>query len=124
MAQHTEESTPNSRIIAIFSITALILLALAGYLFYQNADLRKEIVRMNQEYTDLQQVNIELDEEFQAAQKQLEALKGDNVELNKLIDEQIAKLEEQKNQIAILVQRNRNFQEAREEIDELKATVE
>jgi len=124
MAQHTEESTPNSRIIAIFSITALILLALAGYLFYQNADLRKEIVRMNQEYTDLQQVNIELDEEFQAAQKQLEALKGDNVELNKLIDEQIAKLEQQKNQIAILVQRNRNFQEAREEIDELKATVE
>lgn len=124
MTPHTEETSHNSRNIAIFSVTALILLALAGYLFYQNAQLRKEIVRINQEYTDLQDVNVELDEEFQAAQKHLESLKGDNIELNKLIDEQIAKLEEQKNQIAILVQKNRDFNEAREEIDELKATIE
>lgn len=124
MEQHTEESSNPSRNIAIFSITALILLALAGYLFYQNAQLRKEIVRINQEYSDLQGINVQLDEEFQSAQQQLEALKGDNIELNKLIDEQIAKLEEQKNQIAILVQKNRNFEEAQKEIDELRATVE
>lgn len=78
---------------------------------------------MDQEFTNLQDVNIQLDEEFQAAQNELEALKGDNQELNKLIDEQIGKLEEQKNQISVLVRKNRNFAEAQEEIQELKATV-
>lgn len=124
MSTNSESSPQSSRNIAIFSVTALILLALAGYLFYQNAQLRKDIIRLNQDYTNLQDVNVQLDEEFQAAQKQLESLKGDNVELNKLIDEQIGKLEDQKNQIAILVGKSRNMDQARKEIDELKATVE
>ena len=124
MSSNTDQPNQTSRNIAIFSITALILLILAGYLFYQNAQLRKDIVHMEEEFSNLQDVNVQLDEEFQSAQKQLEALKGDNAELNKLIDEQIGKLEEQKNQIAILVRKNRNLTEAQKEIDEMWATVE
>lgn len=124
MSTNNDQSSQSSRNIAIFSITALILLMLAGYLFYQNTQLRKDIVRMNEEFSNLQDVNVQLDEEFQAARKQLESMKGDNVELNKLIDEQIAKLEDQKNQIAILVRKNRDMEEAQVEIDELRATVE
>lgn len=114
----------SSRNIAIFSVTALILLSLAGYLFYQNSQLRKEILKLDQEYTSLQDVNVQLDEEFQAAQTELESLKGDNEQLNNLIDEQIGKLEDQKNQIAVLVRKNRNLGEAQEEIKELRATVD
>jgi len=117
-------SDNSSRNIAIFSVTALILLILAAYLFYQNGQLRKDIVNMNREFTELQEMNVQLDEEFQAAQQELESLKGDNVELNNLIDEQIKKLEDQKNQIAALIRKNRNFAEAQEEINELRASLE
>lgn len=116
-------SEQSSRNIAIFSVIALLLLVLSGYLFYQNTQLRKDMVRMDQEFTDLQDINIQLDEEFKSAQRELESLKGENVELNKLIDEQIGKLEEQKNQIALLVRQNRDYSEAQEEIEELRATV-
>ncbi len=117
-------SDNSSRNIAIFSVTALILLLLAAYLFYQNGQLRKDIVKMDKEFMDLQDVNVQLDEEFQDAQQQLESLKGDNIELNKHIDEQIRKLEEQKNQIAGLIRKNRNLAEAQEEIKELRASLD
>lgn len=121
----TDKSTDNSsRNIAIFSVTALILLLLSAYLFYQNGQLRKDIVKMEKDFMDLQDVNVQLDEEFQAAQQELEALKGDNAELNMHIDEQIRKLEEQKNQIAVLIRKNRNLTEAQEEIKELRASLD
>lgn len=114
----------SSRNIAIFSVIAILLLIVGAYLFYQNTQLRKDLINMEQEYSNLEEVNAQLDDEFQAAQNELESLKGDNIELNKLIDQQIQKLGEQKNQIAVLIRKNRNLDEAREEIQELRASLD
>ncbi|WP_236978314.1 hypothetical protein [Membranihabitans maritimus] len=117
-------SENTSKNIATFSVIALILLGIAGYLFYQNTQLRKEIAQNDAEYLQLEEVNSQLDSEYQVAQKELNALKGDNEELNKLIDQHLMEIENQKNQIASMVGVNRDFEAAKNEISELKATVE
>lgn len=118
------EKEKQSRHTALFSIIALILLAVAAYLFYQNTQLRKNVIKIEGEFTDLQDIYSELDSQFLEAEQQLEAMRDDNEELNHLIDLQIKEIEEHKNRIATLIRQNRNYGEAREEISELRATVE
>lgn len=118
------EKEKQSRHTALFSIIALILLAVAAYLFYQNTQLRKDVIQIEGEFADLQNIHTELDSQFLDAQEQLESMRDDNEELNRLIDTQIREIEEHKNRIASLIRQNRNYNEAREELSELRATVE
>lgn len=114
----------NSKSIALFSILALILLSAGGYLFYQNAQLRQDIMEKDLEFSELQEIHTELDSQYLDAQNQLESLKGDNAELNRIIDKQLQEIREHKNQISALIRDNKNYGEAREELSELRATVE
>lgn len=117
----TEKSSKN---VAIFSVIAIILLLISAYLFYQNAQLKKEVMGMKNEYIMLEEVNHELDSQYMEAEQQLLNLKGDNALLNQRIDEQIQELAKQKNEISSLISRNKNYQSAKNEISELKATLE
>src|SRR5690625_6826659 len=80
------EKQNQSRHTALFSVIALILLAIAAYLFYQNTQLRKDIIQREGEFTELRDIHAELDSQFLEAQEELEAMRDDNEELNRMID--------------------------------------
>lgn len=118
------EKQNQSRHTALFSVIALILLAIAAYLFYQNTQMRKDIIQREREFIELRDIHAELDSQFLEAQQELEAMRDDNEELNQMIDTQLREIEQHKNRITALIRQNKNYDEAREEISELRATVE
>src|SRR5690625_6811522 len=97
-----------SRLTALFSVIALILLAMAAYLVYQNTQLRKDIIQREGEVSELRDIHAELDSQFLEAQEELEAMRDDNEELNRMIDAQLRENEHHKNRIAGLIRQNNN----------------
>ncbi|NJL74186.1 MAG: hypothetical protein HC892_03230 [Saprospiraceae bacterium] len=114
-------STSRQNLIIIAAVVIALLLGVNVFLLINKA---KQDAK-NKELTE--QVD-EQDEEIQTLNKQildeqakLESLKGENDELNALIDEQKLALEEQKGRIAQLVRSNGGYEKAKSEIKRLTA---
>ena len=114
-------STSRQNLIIIAAVVIALLLGVNVFLLINKA---KQDAK-NKELTE--QVD-EQDEEIQTLNKQildeqakLESLKGENDELNALIDEQKLALEEQKERIAQLVRSNGGYEKAKSEIKRLTA---
>ena len=105
----------------VLSGTALVvLLLLSGYLFYSNTQLKKANNEQAQTMLDMEQVQHELDSDYQAALESIESLRTDNMELNALIDNQKEELKAQKARVNELIWTKRELTKAREEIGEFE----
>lgn len=103
-----------------WAIVAIIgLLALNGYQWFSNNQLKSENVQQLAQTAELQKVQVELDQDYQAALESLEQLRGQNTEANSLIDSQKKELEIQKQKINELVSTKRELGKAREEMKKL-----
>lgn len=103
-----------------------LILLLAGlnlYQWYGNSKLSKSNEIKQSEVIELQKLNAELDQDYQAAVESLEELRGDNQELNSLIDAQKAALTTQKNKINDLIWSKKELDKAKAEIKNLNASV-
>lgn len=106
----------------MWSIVAILaLLALNGYQWFANNQMKTENVRQETELLELEKVNAELDQDYSSALSSLEDLRGDNKELNDLIDSQKKELMAQKDKINNLIWTKRELNKAREEMDNLKS---
>src|SRR5690625_337118 len=112
------EKQNQSRHTALFSVIDMNLLAIEAYLLYQNTQWRKDIIQREGEFIELRDIHAELCSQFLEAQEELEAMRDDNEELNRMIDAQLREIEQHKNRIAGLIRQNKNYDEAREEISE------
>ena len=100
----------------ISTIAIILLLLLSGYLWYNNTQLRQANTDKSVEITALEEVQKELDSDYQAALESIESLRTDNQELNALIDNQKEELKAQKAKINNLIWTQRELDKAREEI--------
>lgn len=98
----------------------IISIGLNAYLWFQNTKQKSEIVANQEEYFQLEKINTELDQDYQAALDNLEGLRGDNKELNARIDQQKAELKSQKTRISNLIWTKRELDTAREELASLR----
>ncbi len=112
-----------SKTLTAWITTFLILsLGLNAYLWIQNSGLHTTTVKQEEEFYELEKVQTELDQDYQAALESLEELRGSNKKMNTLIDEQKSELKEQKEKINNLIWTKRELGKAREEIALLRTT--
>ena len=105
-------------------ILILLLLALNAYQWLTNSKLKSNLNEKKAEYIELEKLNTELDQDYQAALTDLEELRGDNQELNALIDTQVAELAEQKKRISGLIWTERELGKARKEMNNMQSMVD
>jgi CHASE3 domain sensor protein len=115
------QSKQNFTAIAITLI--IFLLGLNAYQWYVNSKLSASNENQQIEMAELQNIQEELDQDFQAALESLEKMKSDNVQLNTLIDSQKNELKAQKDKINNLIWSKKELDKARNEIKLLNANV-
>lgn len=101
-------------------IGMILLLGLNGYQWYTNSQLKQDTANQKTELVELEKIRTELDQDYKAAIEGLDELRGDNKELNQLIDSQKLSLQEQKEKINNLIWTKRELGKAREEMKALK----
>ncbi len=115
----SKKSTNN--VIAMAIIAIILLLGTTGYLWVENNKLKNEIDKYNKELNNLSQTQAKLEKDYELAINSLDDLKGDNLELNSLIEKQKSELKAQKEKISTLIWKSRKLQKAKVEIENLKA---
>jgi NADH dehydrogenase/NADH:ubiquinone oxidoreductase subunit G len=106
----------NSKITA-WSIVAIIgLLLLNAYQWFNNTQINSQLEKQQVEMIELESIQAELEQEYQTALVSLEELRGNNKELNDLIDSQKKELTAQKEKINGLIWTKRELNKAKEEI--------
>ncbi len=103
---------------AIIAIIALV--GISAYQWYSNSQLKGELKSRDAEMFELEKVNTELDQDYQAALESLEELRDDNKELDVLIDNQKSELKAQKEKINSLIWSKRELSKAKEEISKFQ----
>lgn len=106
-------------------IVAIVLLSLAvvvlGFVSFSRGKTNKA---QSEELTEVKQLKDELETQYYEAMTELEELQGSNEQLNALIDQQKTELTAQKEKIDRLLRDSRNLDQARKEMQGLKAQVE
>jgi len=118
------QKNSQTQLIAVASITIVALLGIIGWLYYNNTQQDKLIEKHKMEVDEATAVNQELEKEYYEALADLEELRGDNTELNAMIETQKDELKKQKNEISGLISSKKNLAAAREEIKLLKTNAE
>ena len=117
----TTQSKQNFTAIAITVI--ILLLGLNAYQWYVNSKLSGANQVQETEMMELQKVQAELDQDYQAALESLEEMRGDNAQLNALIDSQKGELKTQKDKINNLIWTKKELDKAKTELKTLNANV-
>jgi hypothetical protein len=119
---------PNTKttnnIIAFAILAIIILLGTTAYFWHQSRNMKKEVVKYDAELTQLTETQLKLEMDYDEAVKSLEELKTDNVELNRLIDQQKAELTAQKNRISSFLRTSKDYDAAKLEIAKLREQAE
>ena len=113
-------STKSNNVLSYALIGIILLLGLNGYQMYINSQLKQDTANQKTELIELEKIKTELDQDYKAAIEGLDELRGDNEELNQLIDSQKLSLQGQKEKINNLIWSKRELGKARKEMKALK----
>lgn len=120
----SSKPTKSGKAIVPIAITVgLLMLGAVGYLTYGSITATRALEQKVAEFEESERLRLELDSQYKQAIADLESMKGDNEQLNALIDQQKAELEQQKNQIGELLREKKQLDAARSELSKLKAKV-
>lgn len=114
------QKNSQTQLIAAASIIIFVLLGVIGWLVYTKSQQDKVIAKHKMEIDESELVKVELEKEYYEALADLEELRGDNTELNAMIETQKEDLKKQKNQISSLIRNKKDLATARTEIQKLK----
>lgn len=81
-------------------------------------------MKYDTEISQMTETQEKLEQDYEQAVNSLEELKGDNQELNQIIDQQKDELKVQKNKIAANLTTSKDYKAAKAEIEKLKAQAE
>jgi DNA repair exonuclease SbcCD ATPase subunit len=113
------------QVTAIVIIALLALLGVNAYLLIANRQQKQTIEEKQETISEMEVAMAELDKEYKLALEELEAKKGENEELNQIIEQQQAELKAQKNRIESSIRSGKNstseLSKARKQIQELIA---
>ena len=117
-------SSSKSNLFAIAMVAILGLLGLSGYLFFANQNLQDKTEEMAQEINQKGIIYDELNDTYNQAVSELDEMKGNNEELNALIEKQKDELKDKKNQISKLLRTRNDFSKAKAEMQEMRLQLD
>jgi len=117
-------SNSKSNLFAIAMVAILALLGLSGYLFYANQELKQTTEKMAQDINQKTIIYDELNDTYNQAVSELDEMKGNNEELNALIEKQKDELKAKKNQISRLLRTRNDFDKAKTEMSEMRLQLD
>ena len=106
------EDNNQKRITTIMGVAIAALLGLCVFLLVSKLNTGKQLDATTMELTQQKEAMTELETKYNDAVTQLEQQKGINAELDAKINEQLQNLETQKNEIAGLIQKNKEYRSA------------
>ena len=106
-------------ILGLFLIIAL--LGLNVYQWMNNSKMKTKLNAKNTEYLELDQINTELNFNYEAKLEELEKLRGDNQDLNTKIDAQKEELAKQKRKVTSLIWTEKELGKARQAMADLNS---
>ncbi len=115
------QNKPNQNFIAIAAVIGVLLLGIIGYLAYQNMQKSRQLETTMSDLDETQKLKAELETQYNQALTDLEGQKTTNQELNAVIDQQKAELEQQRDKISGLLKNKGSLDKARIEIDNMKS---
>ncbi|MBK9017647.1 MAG: hypothetical protein IPM82_28365 [Saprospiraceae bacterium] len=115
------QNKPNQNFIAIAAVIGVLLLGIIGYLAYQNMQKSRQLETTMSDLDETQKLKAELETQYNQALSDLEGQKTSNQELNAVIDQQKAELEQQRDKISGLLKNKGSLDKARIEIDNMKS---
>lgn len=121
----SEQSSSKKNILIV--VLSLLLLASAGGNIFQFFNTRQVVVEREKEKLVVDSLTIRknrLEAEYNASIAQLEQFKGENQEMDSLLQEAYAKIEDQRKKIARLIDQNQDYQILQQRFDDLKKTTE
>ncbi len=104
-----------------YLIIIIVLILLNAFFAYNHYTARQENIRLTEEQTQLKSEYAELNAEFDKKQAELDAMKGQNAELDSLLAIRQTELDETRQQIEALLKDKRELDKARSLIKNLRA---
>ena len=117
-----------SKLTAVAATVIIALLGINAFLLYNKISQAKVIDQQAIELTTADQLRAELDKNYHETLSELEEMRGNNEELNEMIDKQKVELKEQKNKISRLIRSGKtskaDLAEARTQMDQFKLQLD
>ncbi len=114
---------PNNTLLPILLCIGFLMLVAVAWLTYNSMNTTRALEQKVAELQEVQKLHNELENQYNEAIAELDQLKGENDEINALIDQQKMALQAQKSQIALLLKDKRQYDAARAEIKDLKVKL-
>ncbi len=111
------------KLLALATVAIIALLGLSAFLIYTKVNQDKLIKKQNAELIEETRIKADLEKEYYQSLSDLEEMRGNNSELNAMIETQKAELKKQKDKIDSLIKTSKDLEKAREEIAKLKSYV-
>lgn len=108
---------------AVAIVVGLVMLGVAAWLTYESMNKTRLLEQKVAELEESEKLKVELEAQYNKAIADLDALKGENEQINAMIDQQKLELESQKDKISSLLREKKQLDAARKEIAGLKAKV-
>ncbi|MCR9288137.1 MAG: hypothetical protein NXI23_12215 [Bacteroidetes bacterium] len=118
-----KEKDPMKIFLPMAITIGLVLCGIIGYLMYTNSAQERALMAHVSELEEAENIRIELEDQYNQALVDLEDMRGESEDLNALIDQQQAELEEQRNKIARLIRDSKKRNVAKEELANLKTQI-
>ncbi len=117
-------SNSKSNLFAIAMVAILGLLGLSGYLFFANQNLQETTEKLAQDINTKGKIYDELNDTYNEAVAELDEMKGNNEELNALIEKQKDELKAKKNQISSLLRTKNDYKKVKAEMGEMRTQLD
>jgi len=111
------------KLLALATVAIIALLGLSAFLIYTKVNQDKLIKSQSAELIEETRLKADLEKEYYQALSDLEEMKGNNSELNAMIETQKTELKKQKDKIDGLITTSKELEKARAEISRLRSYV-
>jgi myosin heavy subunit len=111
------------KLLALATVAIIALLGLSAFLIYTKVNQDKLIKKQSAELIEETRLKADLEKEYYQALSDLEEMRGNNTELNAMIETQKTELKKQRDRIENLIKSAKELERAREEIAKLKVFV-
>ena len=118
------QKNSSSRWITIGIVAIIALLAVNAWLFYDKYKNEETIEAQGVDLAEAQQLNMELEKQYYGTLSQLEEMRGDNEEMNTLIEKQKEELRAQKESISKMISTTKDYNSIRSRMKDLEAQAE
>jgi len=118
------ENNSKQRIIAIAAVIIVALLAGNAYLLFNKMNQDTQITAQANEIDEQEKLKAELEKQYYESLSELEEMKTNNEDLNKMIEEQQAELKDQKDRVSRLLRDSKNLKSARNEMANMQTQLD